>query len=73
MVQVQTGGNFAAVIEGQAAPRREVRDGFTSVNGRLDALGNTVVELRDEMRASTAQISGLSSARLEICVPAAGR
>ncbi|MFI1839768.1 hypothetical protein [Streptomyces olivaceoviridis] len=37
-MQVQTGGNFAAVIEGQAALRREVRDGFAKVNGRFDAL-----------------------------------
>ncbi|MEV7471903.1 hypothetical protein AB0O20_36290, partial [Streptomyces kronopolitis] len=37
-LQVQAGGNFAAVIEGQAALRREVRDGFTAVNGRFDAL-----------------------------------
>jgi tetrahydromethanopterin S-methyltransferase subunit G len=37
-LQVQTGGNFAAVIEGQAALRREVRDGFTRVDARFDAL-----------------------------------
>ncbi|MFJ2847648.1 hypothetical protein GTY20_35425 [Streptomyces sp. SID4946] len=37
-MQVQTGGNFAAVIEGQAALRREVRDGFAKVNGRFDVL-----------------------------------
>ncbi|WP_157854688.1 hypothetical protein [Streptomyces griseofuscus] len=37
-LQVQTGGNFAAVIEGQAALRREVRDGFAKVNARFDAL-----------------------------------
>lgn len=37
-LQVQTGGNFAAVIEGQAALRREVRDGFTKVDARFDAL-----------------------------------
>ncbi|MCF3143766.1 hypothetical protein [Streptomyces platensis] len=37
-LQVQAGGNFAAVIEGQAALRREVRDGFTKVNARFDAL-----------------------------------
>lgn len=35
-LQVQTGGNFAAVVEGQAALRREVRDGFARVNTRLD-------------------------------------
>ncbi|QDY77628.1 hypothetical protein [Streptomyces qinzhouensis] len=35
-LQVQTGGNFAAVVEGQAALRREVRDGFAGVNARLD-------------------------------------
>ncbi|MGX1887803.1 hypothetical protein [Streptomyces sp. NPDC055287] len=29
---------LAAVIEGQAALRREVRDGFTAVNTRLDGL-----------------------------------
>lgn len=37
-LQVQTGGNFAAVIEGQAALRREVRDGFARVDARFDAL-----------------------------------
>lgn len=37
-LQVQSGGNFAAVIEGQAALRREVRDGFTKVNARFDVL-----------------------------------
>ncbi|AUA08020.1 MULTISPECIES: hypothetical protein [Streptomyces] len=37
-LQVQSGGNFAAVIEGQAALRREVRDGFTKVNARFDAV-----------------------------------
>ncbi|MFI9724655.1 hypothetical protein ACIHFE_34380 [Streptomyces sp. NPDC052396] len=37
-LQVQTGGNFAAVIEGQAALRREVRDGFARVNERFDVL-----------------------------------
>lgn len=61
-LQVQTGGNFAAVIEGQAALRREVRDGFATVNGRLDALDNTVTELRDEMRTGTAQIIELLTA-----------
>ncbi|MFI5635577.1 hypothetical protein ACIA8E_40885 [Streptomyces sp. NPDC051664] len=35
-----------AVIEGQAAAlRREVRDGFTAVNTRLDALGGEVSSL----------------------------
>ncbi|MFD8097395.1 hypothetical protein [Streptomyces malaysiensis] len=37
-LQVQSGGNFAAVIEGQAALRRQVRDGFTKVNARFDAV-----------------------------------
>ncbi|MFF7234574.1 hypothetical protein [Streptomyces sioyaensis] len=37
-LQVQAGGNFAAVIEGQAALRREVRDGFTKLNARFDTL-----------------------------------
>ena len=62
-LQVQTGGNFAAVIEGQAALRREVRDGFATVNGRLDALSTrfttlegTVTDLRDEMRTGNARI-----------------
>ncbi|MEU7154625.1 hypothetical protein AB0B15_42460 [Streptomyces sp. NPDC045456] len=31
-LQVQSGGNFAAVIEGQTALRREVRGGFTAMN-----------------------------------------
>ncbi|MGY0063910.1 hypothetical protein ACWY4P_46900 [Streptomyces sp. LZ34] len=37
-LQVQTGGNFAAVIEGQVALRREVRDGFAKLDARFDAL-----------------------------------
>ncbi|MEU8034617.1 hypothetical protein AB0C13_39750 [Streptomyces sp. NPDC049099] len=36
-LQVQTGENFAAVIEGQAARRREVRDGFAKVGARFGA------------------------------------
>ncbi|MGW6461162.1 hypothetical protein ACWF94_35430 [Streptomyces sp. NPDC055078] len=51
-LQVQTGGNFTAVIEGQAALHREVRDGFAAVNTRLDSLTN-------EVRSSNAQITGL--------------
>ncbi|MEF3119244.1 hypothetical protein [Streptomyces chrestomyceticus] len=50
-LQVQSGGNFAAVIEGQAALRREVREGFTKVNGRFDALEGKVDQLADEMRS----------------------
>ncbi|GAA2359407.1 hypothetical protein GCM10010246_56890 [Streptomyces cuspidosporus] len=37
-LQVQTGGNFAAVIGGQAALRREVRNGFAKLDARFDAL-----------------------------------
>ncbi|TVL87789.1 hypothetical protein [Streptomyces sp. SAJ15] len=54
-LQVQTGGNFAAVIEGQAALRREVRDGFTKVNARFDAL-------EEKMDRNQAQIIELLSA-----------
>ncbi|MFH8411482.1 hypothetical protein ACH4FX_43025 [Streptomyces sp. NPDC018019] len=50
-LQVQSGGNFAAVIEGQAALRREVRDGFAKVNSRFDALEGKVDQLADEMRS----------------------
>lgn len=53
-LQVQTGANFAAVIEGQAALRREVRDGFSAVNTRLDALAG-------EVRTGNAQILELLS------------
>ncbi|MFH8753665.1 hypothetical protein ACH4GK_37965 [Streptomyces rimosus] len=53
-LQVQSGGNFAAVIEGQAALRREVRDGFTAMNARIDAL-------TDEVRTGNAQIIELLS------------
>ncbi|WJY43241.1 hypothetical protein QT196_38950 (plasmid) [Streptomyces sp. P9-2B-2] len=53
-LQVQTGGNFAAVIEGQAALRREVRDGFAAVNARLDSLAG-------EVRTGNAQILELLS------------
>ncbi|WP_434600083.1 hypothetical protein [Streptomyces sp. A5-4] len=45
---------LAAVIEGQAALRREVRDGFTAVNTRLDAL-------TDEVRTGSARIIELLS------------
>ncbi|KIZ17581.1 hypothetical protein [Streptomyces natalensis] len=34
--------HFAAVFEGQAALRREVRDGFAKVNARFDALEETM-------------------------------
>ncbi|MBL1086771.1 hypothetical protein JK359_33230 [Streptomyces actinomycinicus] len=54
-LQVQTGGNFAAVIEGQAALRREVRDGFTKVNARFDAL-------EEKMDRNQAQIVELLTA-----------
>ncbi|WKK24256.1 hypothetical protein QZH56_00835 [Streptomyces olivoreticuli] len=54
-LQVQTGGNFAAVIEGQAALRREVRDGFTKVNARFDAL-------EEKMDRNQAQIVQLLTA-----------
>lgn len=47
-LQVQTGGNFAAVIEGQAALRREIRDGFdkTATAAELAALKTSVEEIR---------------------------
>lgn len=48
------GGNFAAVIEGQAALRCEVRDGFAAVNARLDSLAG-------EVRIGNAQILELLS------------
>ncbi|MFI0742669.1 hypothetical protein ACH4PU_32000 [Streptomyces sp. NPDC021100] len=54
-LQVQNGGNFAAVIEGQAALRREVRDGFTKVNARFDAF-------EEKMDRNQAQIIELLSA-----------
>ncbi|MCC2280914.1 hypothetical protein LKL35_36960 [Streptomyces sp. ET3-23] len=54
-LQVQTGGDFAAVIEGQAALRREVRDGFSKVNARFDAL-------EEKMDRNQAQIVELLSA-----------
>ncbi|MEV5242939.1 hypothetical protein AB0K89_28080 [Streptomyces cinnamoneus] len=54
-LQVQTGGNAAAVIEGQAALRREVRDGFAKVNARFDAL-------EEKMDRNQAQIVELLSA-----------
>ncbi|MGC0319304.1 hypothetical protein [Kitasatospora acidiphila] len=54
-LQVQTGGNFAAVIEGNAALRREVRDGFAALNGRIDTL-------TEEIRVSNARIVELLTA-----------
>lgn len=53
-LQVQSGGNFASVTEGQAALRQEVRDGFTAMNARIDAL-------TDEVRTGNAQIIELLS------------
>ncbi|MEU3597556.1 hypothetical protein ABZ714_02280 [Streptomyces sp. NPDC006798] len=44
-LQIQTNGNFAAVIEGQAALRREMRDGFAKVDTRLDEFGNRLDRL----------------------------
>ncbi|WP_344583520.1 hypothetical protein [Streptomyces lunalinharesii] len=55
-LQVQSGGNFAAVIEGQAALRREVRDGFAKVNSRFDALEGKVDALTEAMQRNQAQI-----------------
>ena len=54
-LQVQTGGNFAAVIEGQAALRREVRNGFAKVGARFDAL-------EEKMDRNQAQIVELLTA-----------
>ncbi|KAK1176676.1 hypothetical protein B7755_052235 [Streptomyces sp. NBS 14/10] len=37
-LQEQTSGDFVAVVEGQEALRREVRDGFARLDARFDAL-----------------------------------
>lgn len=37
-LRIQTSGNFATLVEGQAALRREMRDGFARVNSRLDGV-----------------------------------
>ncbi|WP_328541121.1 hypothetical protein [Streptomyces sp. NBC_00344] len=55
-LQVQTGGNFAAVIEGQAALRREVRDGFTAVNTRLDVLSGRFDRMDRHMDGLSQQV-----------------
>lgn len=55
-LQVQTNGNFAAVIEGQAALRREVREGFAAMNARFDTVEGSVTALRDEVRSGNARI-----------------
>ncbi|MEU2873039.1 hypothetical protein ABZ769_28210 [Streptomyces olivoreticuli] len=60
-LQVQTNGNFAAVIEGQAALRREVREGFAKVNDRFDALDGKVDALAETMQRNQAQIVELLS------------
>ncbi|MFG2885661.1 hypothetical protein ACGFYV_25785 [Streptomyces sp. NPDC048297] len=48
----ETGGIFAAVIEGQAALRCEVRDGFSKVSDRFDALE----EKMDRNQAQTVEL-----------------
>ncbi|MEW1678108.1 hypothetical protein [Streptomyces noursei] len=60
-LQVQSGGNFAAVIEGQAALRREVRDGFAKVDSRFDALEGKVDALTEAMQRNQTQIVELLS------------
>ncbi|MFE3144291.1 hypothetical protein [Streptomyces scopuliridis] len=47
---------LAAVIEGQAALHREVRDGFSAVNQRLDALAGESRELSAKTDRNQAQI-----------------
>ncbi|MEU5547847.1 hypothetical protein AB0G85_36960 [Streptomyces sioyaensis] len=61
-LQVQTGGNFAAVIEGQAALRREVREGFAKVNSRFDVLEEKFGLLEEKMDRNQAHIVELLSA-----------
>lgn len=61
-LQVHSGGNFAAVIEGQAALRREVRDGFTKVTARFDDLETKFDALDTKMDRNQAQIVELLSA-----------
>lgn len=61
-LQVQSGGNFAAVIEGQAALRREVRDGFAKVDARFDAVDARFDALEETMGRNQAQIVQLLSA-----------
>ncbi|MGW3563525.1 hypothetical protein ACWDSL_06425 [Streptomyces sp. NPDC000941] len=57
-LQVQTGGNFAAVIEGQAALRREVRDGFTKLDARFDALEQRIERHQAQMLELLTQLVG---------------
>lgn len=60
-LQVQTGGNFAAVIEGQAALRREVRDGFAKVDARFDAVEQKMDGFITSQNAANARIIELLS------------
>ncbi|MGI5532471.1 hypothetical protein ACQEVX_35420 [Streptomyces syringium] len=51
-----------AVIEGQAALRREVREGFAKVNGRFDALEGKAEALDKKIDRNQAQIIELLTA-----------
>ncbi|CAM5594224.1 hypothetical protein [Streptomyces abikoensis] len=57
-LQVQTGGNAAAVIEGQAALRREVRDGFAQIDARFDALEQTMARNQAQIVQLLASLAG---------------
>ncbi|UQA95661.1 hypothetical protein [Streptomyces halobius] len=50
------------MIEGQAALRREVRDGFTKVSARFDALETKFDALETKMDRNQAQIVELLTA-----------
>ncbi|WP_030019402.1 hypothetical protein [Streptomyces monomycini] len=72
-LQVQSGGNFAAVIEGQAALRREVREGFTKVNGRFDALEGKVDQLADEVRSLNEKVDRNQARIVELLTQLVGK
>lgn len=60
-LQVQTGGNFAAVIEGQAALRREVRDGFARVSARFDGVDTRLNGMDTRLGGVETRLDGMDA------------
>ncbi|MFF3552330.1 hypothetical protein ACFYXL_02805 [Streptomyces tsukubensis] len=60
-LQVQTNGNFAAVIEGQAALRREVRDGFARVSTRFDGMDTRLEGVETRLDGMDTRLEGVET------------
>ncbi|MFJ8230460.1 hypothetical protein ACIQ9E_10965 [Streptomyces sp. NPDC094448] len=60
-LQVQTNGNFAAVIEGQAALRREVRDGFARVSTRFDGMDTRLEGVEARLGGMDTRLEGVEA------------